>query len=206
MRVKRYYGQNKAIHTTLPPIKPPLVTYPIPFFVYVAFGLFKANVAVRWAGWRDTLAGIKQYELTVYKMKLYGDKLAHHGVPELLLETLGGIESETTVMLVETGKASRLDVVLQSYLACCMSFAVSPSSLSSATSSPSSPPPPPPPLRTNVHACERCMSVSSYRPVDMSTTCFVHLQVSTPFCWRPKTTRAIFRPPDASLYSTTRAS
>ena len=73
---------------------------------------------MRWAGWTDTLAGIKQYELTVYKMKLYGDKLAHHGVPELLRETLRNTENETNITLVDPGKASRFDVSAQRKRAC----------------------------------------------------------------------------------------
>ena len=59
---------------------------------------------MRWAGWSDTLAGIKQYELALYKLQPYGDKLAHHGVAALVRESLDANKNSFNTNLVDPGR------------------------------------------------------------------------------------------------------
>ena len=59
---------------------------------------------MRWVGWSDALAGIKEYELALYKLQPFGDKLAHHGILALVKISLSANSSSFNTILVETGK------------------------------------------------------------------------------------------------------
>ena len=59
---------------------------------------------MRWAGWSDALAGIKLYELAVYKMKAFGYKLTHNGETALVRETLDANTRVYNTTLVDPGK------------------------------------------------------------------------------------------------------
>ncbi|KAI0235597.1 hypothetical protein LSAT2_013874 [Lamellibrachia satsuma] len=61
-------------------------------------------LTVRWAGWSDALARIKQYELALYKLQPYGDKLAHHGVAALVRKSLEANKNSFNTNLVDPGK------------------------------------------------------------------------------------------------------
>lgn len=57
---------------------------------------------MRWAGWSDALAGIKGYELELYKLQPHGDKLAHHGAP--IRGSLGADNNSFDTNLVDAGR------------------------------------------------------------------------------------------------------
>ena len=59
---------------------------------------------MRWAGWSDALAGIKLYEVEVYKMKAFGNKLTHTGETALVRETLDANTLVYNTTLVDPGK------------------------------------------------------------------------------------------------------
>ena len=59
---------------------------------------------MRWAGWSDALAGIKLYEVEVYKMKAFGYKLTHSGETALVRETLDANIRAYNTILVDPGK------------------------------------------------------------------------------------------------------
>ena len=65
--------------------------------------LLQARLTVRWSGWRDSLAGIKGYELEIYKLVIYGNKLAHHGERAFVRESLRNHETSFTAKLVDPG-------------------------------------------------------------------------------------------------------
>ena len=66
--------------------------------------LFQGDLSLRWAGWSDSLAGIEQYELAVYKMKAFGYKLTHNGETALVRETLNATTREYNTTIVDPGK------------------------------------------------------------------------------------------------------
>ena len=65
--------------------------------------LLQASLTLRWSGWRDSLAGIKGYEVDIYKLVVYGNKLAHHGEAALVRKSLGANQNTFTTNLVDPG-------------------------------------------------------------------------------------------------------
>ncbi|KAK2161992.1 hypothetical protein NP493_1549g00001, partial [Ridgeia piscesae] len=61
------------------------------------------KLKLRWAGWSDALAGIKLYELAVYKMKAFGYKLTHNGETALVRETLDATTRVYNTTLIDPG-------------------------------------------------------------------------------------------------------
>ena len=66
--------------------------------------LLQGDLSLRWAGWSDALAGIKLYEMAVYKMKAFGYKLTHNGETPLVRETLNATTQVYNTTIVDPGK------------------------------------------------------------------------------------------------------
>ena len=64
---------------------------------------------LRWAGWSDSLAGIRVYVLAVYKMEVFGSKLSYNGETAHVRETLDANARLYNTTLVDPGK----------YVECC---------------------------------------------------------------------------------------
>ena len=71
---------------------------------------------MRWAGWSDELAGIDEYELALYKLQPYGDKLAHHGIAALAMKSLGASSNSFNTILVDAGKNHEMLFLLNIFL------------------------------------------------------------------------------------------
>ena len=69
----------------------------------VSSSLFPGDLSLRWAGWSDALAGIKLYELAIYKMKAFGYKLTHNGETALVRETLDATTQVYNTTIVDPG-------------------------------------------------------------------------------------------------------
>ena len=73
--------------------------------LYNLFSIFfQGNLSLSWAGWNDSLAGIELYELAIYKMKVFGNKLTHNGVTALVWETLNATTRVYNTTIVDPGK------------------------------------------------------------------------------------------------------
>ena len=66
--------------------------------------LLQTNFTVRLAGWSDGLAGIDEYELTLFKLQPYGDQLAHRGIVALPRKSLSANSISFNTILVDAGK------------------------------------------------------------------------------------------------------
>ncbi|KAK2162034.1 hypothetical protein NP493_1547g00041 [Ridgeia piscesae] len=62
------------------------------------------KLTLRWAGWNDSLAGIKLYALAVYKMKMFGSELTHNGETALARETLDANTQLYNTTIIEPGR------------------------------------------------------------------------------------------------------
>ena len=56
-----------------------------------------------WSGWKDDLAGIKQYEIQVSKLTTYGEKLGYRTQTPVSIETVESDVQQYTVNLAEPG-------------------------------------------------------------------------------------------------------
>ncbi|KAI0212815.1 hypothetical protein LSAT2_002263 [Lamellibrachia satsuma] len=61
------------------------------------------SLRVEWAGWSDDLAGVRLYELVIYKLQPMGDRLDHKGLTALLRRTIDVSVNRIDTTLVDPG-------------------------------------------------------------------------------------------------------
>ena len=66
--------------------------------------LFQGTFDVTWSGWQDDLAGIMQYEVEVFKLIAYGEKIGYRTQTPVSLDTVDADTRQHTVNLADPGE------------------------------------------------------------------------------------------------------